>query len=79
MTPKEKARKLVSDMLDKLYADGSFSFKRILRVKAIECAKVTVEEMILNDPCLPIAIEENGIEYTWAGYWNAVKSELNMI
>ncbi len=48
MNTKEKAQELVNTILDKLYNDGSLSFKRILYARAVECAKVTVDEILKN-------------------------------
>ena len=69
MTPKEKANELVSTFLDKLYTNGSLSFKRILHPKAIECAIIAVNE-ILN-------INSVDKDYDLSNYWNEVLTELN--
>lgn len=74
MTPTEKATELVNTMLDKLYANGSLSFKRILHAKAVECAIVTADEMIKIGWNLPHYDNLTGEEY-----WSKVKAELQGI
>jgi len=70
MTPKEKAEELVNTILDKLYNDGSLSFKRILYAKAIECALITVDE-IINTGLL-----EGTTTGVLKKYWKEVKQEI---
>lgn len=54
LTPKEKSEELISTFLDKLYNNGSLSFKRILHSKAIECAIIAVKEILESNPSLPV-------------------------
>jgi hypothetical protein len=70
-SPKEKAEDLVSTFLDKLYNNGSLSFKRILHSKAIECAIIAVNE-ILN-------INSVDKDYELSNYWNEVLEEINKL
>jgi hypothetical protein len=73
MTPKEKAEELVNTILDKLYNDGSLSFKRILYAKAIECALITVDE-IINTGLL-----EGTTTGVLKKYWKEVKQEIKKL
>lgn len=52
MIPIDKANKLVNDMLDILYAEGSFSFKHVLYNKAKECAVQVVFELMKDCPAV---------------------------
>jgi hypothetical protein len=70
MTPKEKAEELVNTILDKLYNDGSLSFKRILYAKAIECALIAVDEILHS---LSYKMSSNIEELD---YYNEVRQEI---
>lgn len=71
MTPKEKAKKLVDEMLESLYDNGSLSFKRILYAKAKECALITVDELIYS--------HSQDTTDNQFYYWKEVKQEIEKL
>jgi hypothetical protein len=75
MTPKEKAEELVNTILDKLYNDGSLSFKRILYAKAIECALITVDEI----QKLPNIGYNHNRDESQYDYWQEVKQQIEKL
>lgn len=78
MTAKEKAKELVNTMLDKLYDNGSLSFKRILHARAVECAKVLVDEILtFIEDADPQSLSYELIGYR--DYWRQVKQEIENI
>lgn len=77
MLPKDKANELVITMLDKLY-DNGISFKRILHVRAVECAKVLAEEMLHQYTTLNAELINGLYRNEKVVFWQAVRTELDL-
>ena len=81
-SPKEKAEDLVSTFLDKLYNNGSLSFKRILHSKAIECAIIAVKEILKIQTLRITKMDAKMDRYSESDsvqYWNEVLEEINKL
>lgn len=74
MSPKEKAKELVDNMLKTLYNNGDLSFIHILYPKAKQCALVCVDEI-----CEAINWHEFEVPNKELDYWNKVKTEIERI
>jgi hypothetical protein len=74
MLPKDKANELVNTMLDKLYDNGSLSFKRILHARAVECAKVLADEMLHQYTTLNAEYRSEKVVF-----WQTVRTELDYV
>lgn len=73
MTPKEQAEKLVNDMLDLLYDNGSLSFKRVLYGRAKLCALRAVDEI---SKCTKYEKQKFENDRFSEDYWQEVKQEI---
>ena len=81
-SPKEKAEDLVSTFLDKLYNNGSLSFKLILHEKAIECAIIAVNEILKIQTLRSTKMDAKMDRYSESDsvqYWNEVLEEINKL
>ena len=79
MLPKDKANELVNTMLDKLYDNGSLSFKRILHARAVECAKVLADEMLHQYTTLNAELINGLYRSEKVVFWQAVRTELDYV
>lgn len=77
MNEKEKANELVNTMLDKLYDNGSLSFKRILHARAVECAKVLADEMLDQYTTLNAELINGLYRGEKVVFWQTVRTELD--
>ena len=76
MKPKEKAEALVNTMFSKMYENGVLSFKiTVLHSKAIECALIAIEEIILE---ICECADEDFITPRLT-YWKEVKEEVEKL
>lgn len=79
MEAKEKAKELANTMLDKLYDNGSLSFKRILHARAVECAKVLADEMLYQYTTLNADLINGLYRSEKVVFWQAVRTELDYV
>ena len=77
MLPKDKANELINTMLDKLYDNGSLSFKRILHARAVECAKVLADEMLYQYTTSNADLINRLYKSEKVVFWQAVRTELD--
>ena len=79
MDAKDKANDLVNTMLDKLYENGSLSFKYILHERAVECAKVLADEMLHQYTTLNHELINGLYRSEKVVFWQNVRKELENV
>ena len=82
MTPKEKARELVNQFLEKIpFADTNVykDWKKEMNDKAKQCALIAVDEVLENVNYFFTELEKDGLPNKFDDeieYWNEIKKEI---
>jgi len=85
MTPKEKARELVNQFLEKIpFADTNVykDWKKEMNDKAKQCALIAVDEILENVNYFFSELEKDGLPNKFDDeieYWQEVKKEINKL